>query len=92
MYNIKFSRRFKKSEKRLKHSGDYDKEKTNRVIRMLSEGIELPSIYRDHELRGDFAGNKACHIESDLVLIYQIDQENLSIILANIGSHSDLFG
>jgi len=92
MYKIRFSRRFKKSEKRLKYSGNYDQDKTNRVLSLLSRGIELPQANRDHELRGDLNGFRGCHIESDIILLYQIDQIDARIILVDIGSHSDLFG
>jgi mRNA interferase YafQ len=92
MYEIIFSRRFKKSEKRLKYSGNYNESETDKIIKLLSQGVELPQAYRDHQLRGDFIGHRECHIESDLVLLYQINQAYSSVVLVNIGSHSDLFG
>ena len=54
-------------------------------------GAELPDVYKDHELRGDFNGYRECHIKSDLLLIYEVDSVGMSITLLDIGSHSDLF-
>ena len=92
MYKIRFSRRFKKSEKRLKYSGDYNQDETDKVVKLLSQGIELPQAYKDHQLKGDMAGRMECHIKSDLILIYEIDSVEMIITLVDIGSHSDLFG
>lgn len=34
---------------------------------------------------------KECHIEPDLLLIYQVHDKELLLLLINIGSHSELF-
>ena len=36
----------------------------------LIEGEPLPPECRENPLRGDFAGSRGCHLESDWVLIY----------------------
>jgi mRNA interferase YafQ len=33
-----------------------------------------------------------CHILPDLLLIWDVDEDNNELILARIGSHSELFG
>ena len=78
--------------KRLQYSGDFDETTIEKVLSLLSQGIGLPQIYRDHELKGDFSGQRECHIKSDLLLLYEIDSVELFVTLADIGSHSDLFG
>ncbi len=37
-------------------------------------------------------GIRECHIKPDLLLVYKIEQEILSLILIDLGSHSKLFG
>jgi mRNA interferase YafQ len=51
----------------------------------------LEAKYRDHDLSGDWAGYRECHLKPDLLLIYRkSDAETLR--LARLGSHSELFG
>lgn len=46
---------------------------------------------RDHELIGEWAGNRECHIQPDWLLIYRIDDDVLVLTLSRTGGHSDLF-
>jgi len=44
----------------------------------------------DHQLGGNWAGYRECHLKPDLLLIYQLpDEETLRLI--RLGSHSELF-
>jgi mRNA interferase YafQ len=36
------------------------------VLELLIDGESLPSQYKDHLLRGDFAGSRDCHVEIGL--------------------------
>ncbi|MGD1641148.1 type II toxin-antitoxin system YafQ family toxin [Klebsiella pneumoniae] len=47
--------------------------------------------YRDHDLSGDWAGYRECHIKPDLLLIYRKSDAD-TLRLARLGSHSELFG
>jgi len=47
--------------------------------------------YRDHDLIGDWAGYRECHIKPDLLLIYRKSDAD-TLRLARFGSHSELFG
>ena len=62
------------------------------AIEFLTEGTPLPTSYFDHELTGEWSGYRECHIKGNLLLIYQIRDEVLILLLAEIGSHSQLFG
>jgi len=46
---------------------------------------------RDHDLSGDWAGYRECHVKPDLLLIYR-KLDNDTLRLARLGSHSELFG
>lgn len=61
------------------------------VLVALVTDQSLDARHRDHDLSGDWVGYRECHIKPDLLLIYQkIGDDRL--ILARLGSHSELFG
>ena len=66
-------------------------EKIKSVIRLLCAQQPLPAALRDHPLKGKYVGFRDCHVETDLVLIYRIVQDQLQLICARLGTHSDLF-
>nr|WP_232300843.1 type II toxin-antitoxin system YafQ family toxin [Capnocytophaga sp. oral taxon 324] len=51
----------------------------------------MPKKNLPHLLTGNYKGCWECHIESDLLLIWEQNDENMAIILQRIGSHSELF-
>ena len=63
--------------------------KLKAMLERLIEGGPLPPEFRDHPLRGDFAGSRDCHIEPDWLLLYKIDGNDLYLV--RTGTHSDLF-
>jgi mRNA interferase YafQ len=58
-------------------------------LELLIAREELPAIYKDHPLKGDWKGYRDAHIEPDWLLIYRIAGNELH--LARTGSHADLF-
>jgi mRNA interferase YafQ len=60
------------------------------VLYKLSKDESLPEKYRDHALIGDWIGYHECHVKPDLLLIYKKNDEN-KLLLARLGSHSELF-
>ncbi len=62
------------------------------VIETLAMGNTLPTENRDHELSGNWKGHRECHIQSDWLLIYRIENDVLVLTLSRTGTHSDLFG
>jgi mRNA interferase YafQ len=58
---------------------------------MLAEDKQLPPEKRDHNLGGNWAGYRECHIQPDFLLIYKKDDTNNSIRFERLGSHSELF-
>lgn len=61
------------------------------VIDMLVCGKSLDLKYRDHKLKGGYAGYRECHIRADLLLVYQIREKSLVLVLMDIGTHTYLF-
>ena len=63
----------------------------DKVIDMLAMGEVLPEKYRDHALTGNWLGNRECHIKSDWLLVYRIQNDCLILELVATGTHSDIF-
>ena len=84
VYTKQFERDLKRCLKRKKRM-----EKLKLVAEALIEGQELDPIHRDHKLSGNFVGRRECHLESDWLLIYKM--EEVRIIFERMGTHSDLF-
>jgi mRNA interferase YafQ len=61
------------------------------VVEMLLSGESLPAKYKDHNLSGNWASHRECHIEPDWLLIYYIEDDVLTLTLTRTGTHSDLF-
>lgn len=91
MLNFYFSKRYKKSFKKLTKSGNFNQEKVKQVIYKLINNELLDVKNKDHQLSGKFSQYRECHIENDLLLIYEISKTENYLELVDIGSHSDLF-
>ena len=61
------------------------------VIRLLAKGEPLPETNHDHALSGNWIGHRECHIQSDWLLVYRVENDILVLTLARTGTHSDLF-
>ena len=90
MLTIKYQAAFKKDYKRIVKRG-YDMRLLEKVIELLATQKPLPEKNRDHQLSGDYAGCRECHITPDWLLIYEVADEELILYLTRTGSHSDLF-
>ena len=88
MYTPIYTRQFEKDLKLAKRRGK-NLEKFKIIARTLLAGQPLDLIHRDHRLVGNYIGRRDCHIESDWLLIYKID--NNLLIFERMGTHSDLF-
>jgi mRNA interferase YafQ len=89
MKQLSQTKQFSKDLKRMTKRGK-DLEKLKVIVRSLAEGKVLDPRHRDHPLIGEWRGSRDCHIESDWLLLYTTDEENLR--LERTGTHSDLFG
>ena len=90
MYTVKFTTTYKKSYRQMKKRG-LDLTLLDAVVEELRQGNPLDEKYRDHMLKGEYAGFHECHIKPDWLLIYLIENEILTLTLVDTGSHSDLF-
>ena len=90
MYKVKFTTAYKKSYKLMKKRG-LDLSLLDYIVDELRHCHSLDEKYRDHILKGEFAGFHECHMKPDWLLIYLIENDILTLTLVDTGSHSDLF-
>ncbi len=90
MYSIEYTNRFKKDLKQCNNRG-YNLEELIKVVDILQQTGKLPAIYKPHILKGKYNGLWECHIKPDWLLIWQQDDCNLTLLMMNTGTHSDLF-
>jgi mRNA interferase YafQ len=91
MRKIFFTSQYKKDLK-LALKRDLSEEKLNEVIFMLATDTPLPDSNHDHPLKGEYKGNRECHIQPDWLLIYSKEDSLNLLSLIRTGTHSDLFG
>lgn len=90
MLTIKYHTMFKKDFKRIKKRG-YDISRLEKIVESLANEVPLPEQFKDHNLSGNYNGFRECHIAPDWLLIYQVNNNELVLVLSRTGSHSDLF-
>ena len=91
MYQPVYTKQFRKDIKRVERSGNKDIEKLKAIIRLLLDGKQLDSFYRDHDLRGNFKDRRECHIEPDWLLVYKVNKKEKNMTFERTGSHADIF-
>ena len=89
---VNYTSKFKKQYKKIKKQGK-DLNKLREIVIKLANNEELEEKYHNHKLISDkfYKDCYECHIESDWLLIYIIDNDKLILLLFSTGSHSDLF-
>ncbi len=90
-YTVKFTTVFRKDYKKAKKRR-LPLEKLKEVVDLLAMGQPLPERNRDHALTGDWVGHRECHIQSDWLLIYRVEEDVLVLTMTRTGTHSELFG
>jgi mRNA interferase YafQ len=86
VYATQFKRDYKRCQKR-----GYIMQKLLDVMSDLENEVPLREKYKEHPLQGEYADSLECHLESDWLLIYELDDESKEVYFARTGTHSDLF-
>ncbi|MBV5278491.1 MAG: type II toxin-antitoxin system YafQ family toxin [Campylobacteraceae bacterium] len=87
-YSIFRTSSFKKAYKKLYSS---DQELILNIVAKLAYGESLEEKYKDHFLIGNYKGCRECHIKPDLLLIYKINNDEVELLLVEVGKHASLF-
>jgi mRNA interferase YafQ len=82
---------YRKAFKKLSKSGKFPIDELETVLIQLRNREVLGEKYRDHELKGKFLGDRECHIRFDLLLVYRIENNDLVLVLVDLGTHPALF-
>jgi addiction module toxin component, yafQ family len=87
---ISFTKDYKRDLKRLANQPEIllSAEMIDAMHHLLN-GKNLPEKYKDHALSGNWKGFRDCHIKNDLVLIYHVNNEGLTLVRLN--THSEVF-
>lgn len=89
MLQVSFTGQFKNDYKLCKKRG-YNMEFLQSVIDTMAIPEALPEKNKDHNLTGNYANKRECHILPDWLLVYRV--EGSELVLYRTGTHSDLFG
>lgn len=85
-----YTRQFVKDWKRLFTTGRYDMTKLKEVMLLIiANDAPLPPEWKDHQLKGEHAEFRECHIGGDFLLMYLVDDD--SVQFARTGTHAELF-
>lgn len=91
-----YSRIFAKDWERLSRSGRYDMGRLKQAMMLLiAADAPLGPEWKDHPLKGEWAGTRECHVGGDFLLIYKLEEatgKGGAIVFVRAGTHSDLFG
>lgn len=90
-----FAKAFTKDWERLSRSGRYDMRRLKETMLLLvANDAPLAPEWKDHPLKGEWAGMRECHVGGDFLLIYEVDDgagKSGTVHFIRAGTHSDLF-
>ncbi|GHQ75250.1 addiction module toxin RelE [Helicobacter pylori] len=89
MLEIQLKKKFTKDLKKHILNQKVELEIFDLVIENLRNQIPLDEKFKDHALVGEYKGCRECHIKPDVLLVYRI--QNNVLTLVRLGSHSELF-
>ena len=90
MYTVRTTQLFDKDVKRCKRQGR-NMQHLKDVVDLLVENGCVPEEYKPHVLRDQYAGLWECHIEDDWLLVWRQNDDKLTLLLTNTGTHAELF-
>lgn len=90
MYSIQSTGQFKYSLKKCAKRGLDIKLLTDALDILQMKG-ELPEIYKPHKLIENYKECWECHLAPDWLLVWQQNDKELTLIMIDTATHSDLF-
>jgi len=91
MRKIKWTRQFKRDHRRIKATPRYRDIDSllGHLTELLANDQPLPPERFDHALVGRWMGFRECHVQPDLLLIYDKPTSDV-LLMVRLGSHSEL--
>lgn len=90
MYQIDYSNRFNKDLKRCMKRG-LNLKLIKDAIDLLAENGKLPQQYRPHKLVNHRREIWECHIQPDWLMTWEQNDNQLTLLFLQTGTHADLF-
>ena len=90
MYQIDYSNRFNKDLKRCMKRG-LNSKLIKDAIDLLADTGKLPQQYRPHKLVNQKREIWECHIQPDWLMTWEQNDNLLTLLFLQTGTHSDLF-
>jgi mRNA interferase YafQ len=85
---------FLRNWERLSRAGRYDLNRLKQAMLLLiANNCSLEADWRDHALKGEWAGHRECHIGGDFLLTYKLDDHAAPghVVFVRAGTHAELF-
>jgi len=89
-YKVSVTSSFKKDFKRCIKRG-MDMSLITKAMDLLADNGSLPDEYYPHRLKGDRKGQWECHIQPDWLMVWEQNDNLLTLLFIETGTHSDLF-
>ena len=90
MYILNTTKQFEKDLRRCIKRG-FPMEELRAVLSALIAEGKVAAKYKPHKLSGNHAGEWECHIKPDWLLIWEQNDTQLTLLMLNTGTHSDIF-
>ena len=90
-YIVKTTNRFDKDLIRCQKRG-LDMRLIHDAIKLLEANGKLPADYKPNKLKGNLKGVWECHIQPDWIMTWNQNDQQLTLLFLQTGSHSDIFG
>ncbi|MCQ2340153.1 MAG: type II toxin-antitoxin system YafQ family toxin [Paludibacteraceae bacterium] len=90
MYSLCYAPKFLHSVKRCKQQGKDLTLLWDTVQQLVTTG-RVPDSYSPHMLEREYMGYFECHIEDDWLLIWKQNDEKLTLVFFDTGTHEELF-
>lgn len=81
---------FRKDWVSLQHKGINLASLKEAMTLLIGNEGALGAEWADHPLKGEWSGYRECHAGGDLLLIYQLPDDE-TVIFVRAGTHSELF-
>lgn len=91
MYSINYTHQFKKDMRKCVKRG-LNVDAITKVISILATTGTLPPEYKPHLLKGNHKGQWECHIEPNWLMTWEQNDNELTLLFLQTGTHSDIFG
>lgn len=90
-YIVKTTKRFDKDLIRCQKRG-MNMQLIFKAIKLLEANGQLPAEYKPHKLKGNLKGIWECHILPDWIMTWDQNDQQLTLLFLQTGTHSDIFG